>query len=119
MPIPANVAVLCGDTLYFGGVAPVDDNGDVVAKGNVTAQTVRILDRMEAYLNKAGMTLHRLAFVTVYLPSLDFYAQMNEAYARRMPQPYPARKLVVTQLARDGMVVEMSGVATSVAKVVL
>jgi 2-iminobutanoate/2-iminopropanoate deaminase len=119
MPIPASVAVLCGDTLYFGGVAPLDDSGELVARGDVAAQTSRILDRMAAYLRKAGMTMDNLTFVTVYLPSLDFYAQMNEAYAQRMPQPFPARKLVVTQLAREGMVVEMSGVAARASKSVL
>jgi 2-iminobutanoate/2-iminopropanoate deaminase len=119
MPIPANVAVLSGDTLYFGGVAPYDDNGDVVAAGNVAAQTDRIFDRMEAYLAKARMTLANLTFVTVYLPSLAYYAAMNEAYALRMPQPFPARKLIVTPLTREGMVVEMSGVAARVAKTVL
>ena len=119
IPIPANVAVLSADTLYFGGVAPFDDNGEVIAHGDVAAQTDRIFDRMEAYLSKAGMTLHNLTFVTVYLPSLDYYALMNEAYARRMLQPFPARKLVVTQLARDGMVVEMSGIATRAIKIVL
>jgi 2-iminobutanoate/2-iminopropanoate deaminase len=119
MPIPANVAVLAGDTLYFGGVAPFDDSGEVVAKGDVAAQTERIFDRMEAYLANAGMTLDHLAFVTVYLPSLAYYAQMNDAYARRMAQPFPARKLVVTPLTRDGMVVEMSGIATRAGKIVL
>ncbi len=119
MPIPANVAVLAGDTLYFGGVAPVDHSGQVVAKGDVMAQTDRIFDRMEAYLAKAGMTLDNLTFVTVYLPSLAFYAQMNDAYARRMPQPFPARKLIVTPLTLDGMVVEMSGIANRAGKTVL
>ena len=119
MPIPANIAVLTGDTLYFGGVAPYDQRGEVVAPGDVSAQTERIFDRMEAYLAKAEMTLSNMAFVTVYLPSLTYYAQMNEAYGRRMPQPYPARKLVVTPLTRDGMVVEMSGIATRVEKIVL
>ncbi len=46
---------------------------------------------MEAYLAKAGMGLGNLAFVTVYLPDLSHYAAMNEAYARRIPPPYPAR----------------------------
>ncbi len=29
MPIPASAAVLAGDTLYFGGVAPLDDQGQL------------------------------------------------------------------------------------------
>lgn len=119
MPVPGNVAVLSGDTLYFGGVAPVDDTGQVVAKGDVAAQTERIIERMEAYLAKAGMTLQNLVFVTVYLPSLEHYAKMNEAYARRMPQPFPARKLIVTQLTLEGMVVEMTGIPRAGVKTVL
>lgn len=119
MPVPANVAVLSGDALYFGGVAPVDEAGQVVARGDVAAQTERIVERMQSYLAKAGMTLDNLVFVTVYLPSLTHYAAMNEAYARRMPAPFPARKLIVTPLTLDGMVVEMSGVARQGAKRVL
>jgi len=119
MAVPANVAVMAGDTLYFGGVTPVDDNGQVVAKGDVTAQTNRIFDRLEAYLKKAGMTLNNLVFITVYTPSLSYYAAMNDAYARRMPQPYPARKLIVTTLTLEGMVVEMTGIATRTPKTIL
>ena len=88
----------------------------MVAPGDVAAQTERILDRYRETLSKQGMGLENLAFVTIFLKSLDDYAAMNEVYGRKMPQPYPARKVIQAAMTVEGMVVEMTAVAPRTVK---
>ena len=119
MAAPNNPAVKCGDTVYFGGIAPVDANNVVVAKNDVEKQVEVILQRIEGYLKKADMTLENLAFVTVYLSDISLYQKMNEVYQAIMPKPYPARKVIQAPMVLEGMVVEMTAVASKQPKEIL
>ena len=119
MKIPNNPAVKAGNTIYFGGIAPLGADGMVAAKGDVGGQVKTILDRMENYLKKAGMTLENMVFVTIYLSDLKLYEEMNRAYAQYMPGPYPARKVIQAPMTLEGMVVEMTGIASQDKKEIL
>jgi undecaprenyl-diphosphatase len=119
MAIPNNPAVKVGSTVYFGGIAPVDDAGKIVGANDVAVQTRRIFERIEQYLKKAGMNLTQLAFVTVYLKDISLYQPMNEVYGECMPEPYPARKVIQAPMTIEGMVVEFTAVASSEPKEIL
>lgn len=119
MKIPNNPAVKVGNTVYFGGIAPFGADGSVAAKGDVGEQVKVILDRMDGYLKKVGMGLENLVFVTIYLSDLKLYAEMNKVYAELMPEPFPARKVVQAPMTLEGMVVEMTGIASLEEKVIL
>ena len=41
---------------------------------------------------------------------------MNEVYARMMPSPYPARKVIVTAFAREHVCLEINGIAVQEAQ---
>lgn len=111
MEIPANPAIKSGETVFFGGIAPINTNGSIVGRNDVQHQAKVIIDRMASYLEKADMTLKNLVFVAVYLQDIGLYPSMNEAYSRFMPKPFPTRKVIETTLTLDGMLVEMSGIA--------
>jgi enamine deaminase RidA (YjgF/YER057c/UK114 family) len=68
---------------------------------------------MASLLTTAGCGLEDLAFITVYLSSLEDYDEMNRAYAEALPSPFPARKVVQTAHTIDGMLVEMTAVAST------
>ena len=119
MKLPLNPAVKVGDTVYLGGIPPVDENNQIVEKGNMGAQVRRIFERMEGFLSKAGMGLKNLVFVTVYLSDIKMYREMNEVYGELMPEPYPARKVIQAPMTLNGMLVEISGIASAGEKQVL
>jgi 2-iminobutanoate/2-iminopropanoate deaminase len=50
--------------------------------------------------------------VTVYLTDLDRYAEFNEVYRRRVPDPFPARAVVGVQRLPAGAMVEVQAVAS-------
>lgn len=119
MAVPNNWCVETNNTFYFGGTAPTDEHNHIVAPGRAGEQTRCILGRYKAALEKEGLGLEHVAFVTVYLADLSDYAEMNDAYGELMPEPYPARKVVRAPMTLEGMVVEMTAVASREIKRVL
>jgi len=112
MNLPISSAIKVNDTVYTGGIAPFNENNEIVAKGNIEVQTEAVINRMEQCLRKCGMGLKNLIFVNVFLSDMKLYDAMNEIYGKMLPEPYPARKVIETNLSIDGMVVEMTGIAT-------
>ena len=75
-------------TLHCAGQIPLDPKtGDLVA-GDITAQTERVLDNVQAVLAAAGMTFAQVVKTTVYLTDLGDFAKMNESYAKRFTGPW-------------------------------
>jgi len=109
---PNNPAIVAGDTIYCGGLAPIDLSGRLLGSGDIALQTRAVLERMRQLLQAESCGLERACFVTVYLAHQKDYPAMNEAYAALMPQPYPARKVVVAPMFREGVLVEMTIIAS-------
>ena len=112
MKLPINPVIKVGDLIFSGGIAPLDENGMIAGKFDAVIQTREIFRRIEQYLYKIGMTLDNLVFVTVYLSDIKLYDQMNSVYGLVITEPYPARKVVQTPLTLEGMVVEMTFIAS-------
>ena len=68
---PYSPAIDAGGLIYLSGTMPQDDTAAVVAKGDVGAQTGRVLERMRDLLGAAGTSLDQVVSVTVYLTIID------------------------------------------------
>ncbi len=108
--MPISEAVRCGEFLFLSGIPPTEA-GEVVAPGDVAAQAECVIKRMELVLAQHGMNLGNLAYVQVFLRTMDDAKRFNEAYARRMPRPYPARKVITTDFSSWDVCVEISAIA--------
>lgn len=107
---PLSPGLKVGRTIFVSGQVPRTPDGEVV-DGDVAAQTEQVLDNIEAVLEAAGATMADVVKTTVILPHVkrDF-AAMNEAYARRFPDPKPSRTTLGADLAID-ILVEIEAVA--------
>lgn len=107
---PLSPGLKVGRTIFVSGQVPRTTDGEIVP-GDVAAQTEQVLDNVEAVLRDAGATMADVVKTTVILPHVkrDF-AAMNEAYARRFPDPKPSRTTLGADLAIDIMV-EIEAVA--------
>jgi aminoacrylate peracid reductase len=52
--VPYSRAVKAGGLIYLSGTLAQDDTGGVLSKGDVAAQTRRVLERMREVLTAAG-----------------------------------------------------------------
>lgn len=68
----AYAAVTTATSLVFtAGACPLDDDGSVVAPGDVAAQTARTMDNLVAALAHSGCSLTDVAKSTVYVATSD------------------------------------------------
>ena len=102
---PYSVGVWAGDLLYLSGQTPLDPSTGQLVTGDVTAQTHRVFDNLEAALKDAGLTMDHVIKCNVYLIDMADFTAMNAAYEQRFTKPYPARTTVaVKALPRDARV---------------
>ncbi len=98
----------------------VKHNGTVYLFGQVCAdaqkgikeQTQTMLDKVEALLDEAGSSKEHMLSATIYVKSMEYFADMNAVWDVWVPEGYaPARACVEAKMARDALLVEISVVA--------
>jgi 2-iminobutanoate/2-iminopropanoate deaminase len=109
LPLPFSQAVKCGNLVFLSGQGPIHPITHEV-KGDIKAQTERMLENIKAILMAAGTTLANVVSTTVYLTDLNNFDDMNEVYRRYFPKDPPPRATVEAGLLR-GMLVEMQCIA--------
>jgi 2-iminobutanoate/2-iminopropanoate deaminase len=98
--------------LSFGNLVFVSGKGaGVDAKGDIKAQTTRVLELIEESLKTAGSSMDKVLKVNVYLANMDDYAGMNEAYLGRFGSDPPVRTTVAIAALPDRSLVEIDCIA--------
>jgi 2-iminobutanoate/2-iminopropanoate deaminase len=101
---PYSQAIVANGMVYCAGQVPVDPATDAVAAGDITVQTRRVLDNLEAVLRAAGSSLQYAVKTTVFLVHISDFAAMNAVYAEYFGLTPPARTTVeVSALTRDAL----------------
>lgn len=108
--LPFSDAVLVGNTLYMSGwIGFVPGTTKVPEDPREEARL--LLERYQAVLNEAGMTMENLVSVTVYCADLSLYGVFNEVYRTYFKKDYPARAFVGSGPLLFGGRFEMQGIA--------
>jgi reactive intermediate/imine deaminase len=108
--LPFSDAVLVGNTLYMSGwIGFVPGTTKVPEDPREEARL--LLERYQAVLNEAGMTMENLVSVTVYCSDLSLYGVFNEVYQTYFKKDYPARAFVGSGPLLFGGRFEMQGIA--------
>jgi 2-iminobutanoate/2-iminopropanoate deaminase len=108
---PYSQGVWAGDLLFLSGQAPLDPATGRLVEGSLERQTQQVFDNLEAVLVGAGLTMHDVIKVNVYLISMADFAAMNEVYAQRFAPPFPARSTVAVAELPLGAHVEIELIA--------
>ena len=106
---PFSGAVLADDTLYISGMLGMV-NGQLPADPADEARAM--LDRIQATLEEAGMTMDDLVYVTVYTTDLSLYGIFNEVYRSYFTGPFPARAFIGAGSLLNGARFEMQSIAS-------
>ena len=105
-------AVVAGKTIYVSGCGASDENGKLVGRGDVTAQTRKTLDNMKIALAAAGGSLDDVVKVTVYLADVNDRQKVNEVRKEYFKDNKPASTLIqISKFALDGMLIEIEAIA--------
>jgi len=105
-------AVRAGNTIYVSGQGAIAEDGTLVGRGDVVAQTRKVLDNMTLALAAAGATLDDVVKVTVYLANVDDRPKVNEVRKAYFKDNKPASTLIeISRFAIEGMLIEIEAVA--------
>lgn len=97
--------VFCSGTL---GIDPTTGR----APESAAAQAEQALINLADILKESGSSMQRLVKTTVYYVSTEDFMAINEAYARHVPAPPPARSVVPCYSLPDGMLFCVDAIAT-------
>jgi len=98
--------------VFASGQIPIDPATGELVTGGVADETARVLENLKAVLEAAGSGMDRVLKTTVFLASMDDFAEINDVYGRYFTGVKPARATVqVGRLPKD-VRVEIEAVAT-------
>jgi enamine deaminase RidA (YjgF/YER057c/UK114 family) len=100
-------AVVHGNTVYTAGQVAMNAGGE-----SITRQTRDILTEVDNLLNDAGTDKSKLISATIWLTSMDDFAEMNQVWDAWVVQgETPARACVESKLAAPQFNVEIAVIA--------
>ena len=108
---PYSQGVKAGNLLFVSGQIPLDPATGEVVEANIQTQTTRSLNNLKAILEQAGGSLASVVKTTVFLKSMDDFAEMTAVYQSFFQTECPARSAVqVGKLPKD-VLVEIEAIA--------
>lgn len=108
---PYSQAVRCGNLLFCSGQIPIDPaNGELIA-GDVSMQTVRVMDNIAAVLAAAEVGFNNVVKATIYLIDMADFSAVNEVYGSYFPVHKPARSTVAVKSLPRGALLEIEVIA--------
>ena len=100
--------IRAGDFVFVTGCGPISPQTGKLKGKTIEEQTEVVIDNLEKILEAAGGSLADVVKATVHLADPSEFPRYNEIYARRFPEPRPARTTVGSDLsAVPGMRVEI------------
>ena len=99
-----------GQLVFLPRFQPGEPPG--LAQG-VPAQTEAALRSLAAILQAAGTSMSAVVNVTVYIPDVGMWNEVNGVYERSFGDHRPARAIVPTRELHYGALVEISAVAVA------
>ena len=89
---PFSGAVFVGNTLYLAGEIGTDANNKVPDTADAEAKAV--LDKVQARLRAAGLTMEDLVSVQIFCSDVKHYDAFNTVYRTYFKKEFPARAFI-------------------------
>lgn len=107
---PYSQAVRAGNTVYFSGQIPLDPATGSLVAGDITAQTRRVFDNLDAVAKAAGGALSDIVRMGIYVTDLSHFAAVNAVMSEYFQQPYPARSTIEVSALPKAAQVEVDAI---------
>ena len=107
---PYSAGIKTGNMVFLSGQLGIDPATGKMPEG-VEAQATQSLANVEALLAAAGATFDNVVTTTVFLADIADFAKVNEIYASKFSQPFPARSAVQVGALPAGGLVEIEVIA--------
>ena len=105
-------AVRIGNTVHVAGTAAVDEYGQIVGVGDVYAQAVYILKKIEGALREAGASMSDVVRTRIFVLDIEQWEQIGRAHGEVFADIRPVTSMVqVSRLIDPAMLLEIEAEA--------
>lgn len=102
---PYSPGIKINDMLFLSGQIALDPRSGQIVGATVAEQTRQVLNNLTALLDVCQATMNHVVKTTVYLKSMEDFAEMNKVYGEFFTFDPPARSTVeVARLPKDALV---------------
>ena len=108
---PYSQAIRANGFVFVSGQLSLDPGHAEIVGDSIQEQTEKVFNNLQAILEEAGSGLDRLVKTTVFLTDLGEFPGMNEVYARRVEEPFPARATIEVSKLPSGAKLEIEAIA--------
>jgi reactive intermediate/imine deaminase len=111
-PLPAgpySQAIIANGFVFVAGQRPQDPKTGIIPE-TIQEQTSQCILNIKSILEASGSSLKNIVRSDVYLSDIGNFDAMNEIYRFLMPEPFPSRTTIGTQLRN--ILVEIEVIAT-------
>lgn len=108
---PYSQGIIASGFLFTAGQIALDPETGQVIKGDVKAQTERVLANLTAVLAAAGASWRHVVKTTVFLHDMNDFPVVNEVYGKVVGDSRPARSTVQVAGLPRGVLVEIDAIA--------
>ncbi|MDD5218972.1 MAG: RidA family protein [Candidatus Bipolaricaulis sp.] len=98
---PYSQGMGAGQFVFTSGQIPLTPGGEMV-RGDIQSAARQALSNVESILVAGGASMNDVVKVTVFLTNMADFAAVNQVYAERFKEPFPARSAIqVVRLPLD------------------
>jgi 2-iminobutanoate/2-iminopropanoate deaminase len=108
---PYNQAVKTGNLLFLSGQVALKPETGELANKDIIEETHQVMQNLKVVLAEAGMDFSHVVKTTIFLSSMDLFAQVNEIYGKYFESNFPARETVAVKTLPKNANVEISMIA--------
>jgi len=106
-------AIKAGNTIYVAGQIALDQEGNLVGKNDIAAQTEQAYENLKRVLEAAGATMDDIVMLNIYCRDMEDFAQKTrEARLKFLGKYHPAITAVeVSRLYSPDFLIEIEAIA--------
>jgi|TARA_B100001939_G_scaffold308834_1_gene289731 2-iminobutanoate/2-iminopropanoate deaminase len=109
---PYNQAVIAGNYLFISGQIALNPKSGELITDEIKRETTQVMENLKAILSEASLTFENVVKTTIFLSSMDDFADVNEIYGSYLnDSTAPARETVQVSKLPVGVNVEISMIA--------
>jgi len=109
---PYSAGISWGDVIFTSGQIAMDPHTGDMAQGNsITEETHRVMKNLQAVLLAGSADFNSVVKTSIYLSSMDHFAEVNDVYGSYFAAPFPARETVAVKTLPKNVNVEISCIA--------
>lgn len=97
--------------VYVSGQFAIDPETGEKKFGSIEEETMQALKNVESILTAAGSKKENVLRMTLYIPDVQLWDQVNEVYEQFFGQHKPARTVVPTNNLHFGFKIEIEAIA--------